>query len=42
MHLISNDIHSAPFLTSIKTSLVVCEGGVTVYAHLRKFGVHST
>ena len=42
MHLIPNDIHSAPFLTSIKTSLVVCEGGVTVYAHLRIEGVHST
>ena len=41
-HLISNDIHSAPFLTSIRTSLVVCEGGVTVYAHLRTGGVHST
>ena len=42
MHLISNDIHSAPFLTSIKTSLVVYEGGVTVYAHRRRYGPHST
>ena len=42
MHLTSNDIHSAPFLTSTFTNLVVCEGGVTVYAHLRIGGVHCT
>ena len=42
MDLFSNDIHSAPFPTSKQTSVVVCEGGVTVYAHLRRPGDHST